>query len=305
MERSSKVRWTFLLGVLVSLLAPVARWGIAPLLGQLPADYAEETAYAATSRFRPTLDAPWEEHALIARRVDQTLLASAQRLLVQGDLHWTSLTGEILFETSAVFGVDRGTRANLAGYGNVDRAGQFLFPAPTEAATYSYWDPMWVGTREAHFERRDTLEGVPVHVFRFLVRGLDETDGYLHLPDVPQRYRMHSDGEGTLWIEPTSGVVVDYEERGRSGFVEPASGTRVGDAYVWEARYTPATRSTKLAQATAERWRSLFVGTWLPIGLLLLGVVAMVGAGLGILRRRTRPQRAAAAAVAGEAGAEP
>ena len=75
------------------LLAAAQRFWIAPQLTQLPADYAEETSYAAKFRFRETSTGAWDRFDLMARRVDQTLVTSARHTIIQGDLHWTTQSG--------------------------------------------------------------------------------------------------------------------------------------------------------------------------------------------------------------------
>lgn len=46
------------------------------------------------------------------------------------------------------------------------------------------------------------MEGLTTCVFEYTAANIDDTGGYTFLPDVPERYRTLSDGQGTLWIEP-------------------------------------------------------------------------------------------------------
>lgn len=267
------------------LLAGVMRFWLAPQWARLPADYAEETSYQAQSRARETPAGKWESARLIGRRVDQTLVTSGDTAIVQGDLHWATESGQVLFESAGIYGVDRRTRRNLSGYGNVNRNGQFLFPVHLQRTTYRYWDPIYIGPRTATFERQDMVNGLPVYVFQFAARNLDETAGYTHLPDVPERYQAHTDGEGTLWIEPTSGIVVDYKERGVSYFFDAARRKRAGDFYFWSDHFTAQTKAAQLKSAIAARRRIRTLEIWLPVALLLGGLGCLV---MG-LRRSSGP----------------
>ncbi len=271
------------------LLAAAQHFWITPQLERLPADYAEETSFAAHSRFRETPTSPWVNSTLTARRVDQTLMASASHAIIQGDLHWTNDAGVVEYENTGVYGVDRYTRMNLPGYGDVVRTGPFLFPLHTQPTTYRYWDPLFIGGRVATYERASNVDGVPVYVFRFTASALDESAGYSQLPDVPQRYRVHTDGHGTMWIEPVSGIVVDYEEQGISYFVEPATGKRIAEFYLWNDRYTQQTRSAKVEQAVAARRWIMALEIWAPAALLLAGLAWLV-----VVLRAKAPQHATA-----------
>ena len=283
------------------LVAAIACWMLAalhyflfvPQLERIPDDYHNEASYNATSRSREGAAAEWRDSTLVARRVEQLLARSASHAIIQGDLHWTNTAGSVEYETSAIFGVDRYTRENLPGFGDTVRTGQFLFPLHTEATSYRYWDPQFIGQCVATYQKTDMLDGLEVHVFQFTAAHLDETAGYSHLPEVPERYHVLSDATGTLRIEPTSGVVVDYEEQGVSYLIEPGSRQRVADIYQWRDGYTGQTRIDKLAHARAERHKIRLLEIWIPSTLLLAGAAAFLAGARHLLPRR------AAAALAG------
>ncbi|MCJ7432457.1 MAG: DUF3068 domain-containing protein [Anaerolineales bacterium] len=265
--------WNHLLiGLGLVALAGLLHFTLDTLLTPLPADYASETQYATEDEFRDSPTGEWQSSNLIIRRVDQTLSVSGGVSIIQGDLHVTSTSGEVIFESSGLYGVDRCTRQNLAGYGDIGRTGQFLFPLHLQRVTYEYWDPMFIGSRTATFDHAENLDGLEVYVFHFTGTGMDETAGYSALPDVPDRYDAHTDGQGRLWIEPVLGIVVDYEEQGISYFVDRASGERMADFHEWSDRYTPETQAAQLALARAARTKHLALELWLPGGLLLAGL---------------------------------
>lgn len=276
--------WPLLWPALVlAALAGLLRFWLAPLLTRLPADFTNETRYAAVTRFRDSPTAEWSPSPLIARRMDQTLTTSGNISIIQGDVHWTTEDGTPTYETTTLYGVERRTRMNLPGYGDTDRTGQFLFPQHVQQTTYEFWDPYYLGPRTAAFRRVEKVEGLAVYVFDYIAANIDDTGGYTFLPDVPERYRAISDGQGALWIEPVSGIVVDFEDEGVSYFVDVNTGQRVADLYHWSARYTPETRAAQLALARAERMRSLTLELWLPVGLLLAGLLWF---GINLWRRR-------------------
>lgn len=262
------------------VLAALVRFEIAPRLNELPAAYASETRYAAESRWRETPDGAWTPITVIARRVDQTIVATGATHIVQGDVHWTTESGQVLFESAGLYGVDRRTRLNVPGYGNIERTGQFLSPPGVARAAFLFWDPMFIGPRTATFDRVETLADLAVYVFRFSGTAMDETTGYGYLPGVPERYRTLTDGQGALWIEPVSGVLVDYEEAGDSFFVAVATGERVASFFQWRDRYTPETRTAQLALARTFRTRILALERWLPGGLAALGLIGLAVEGL-------------------------
>jgi hypothetical protein len=258
--------------------AALLRFWIAPLFELLPADYTNEALLVVEDRFRETPTGEWQASTLTARRVDRSISSTGETCLVEGALNVYFESGAVNFEYTSLYGVDRRSRANQPGYGTVERSGQYLFPAHVEQKTYPVWDPMFIGLRQATFDHIENIDGLPVYVFTFSGAGMDETAGYSFLPDVPERYRALTDGQGTLWIEPLSGMLVNYVDRGVSYFVDPASGARLpdGEFHLWRNAYTPETRAAQLALARAARLRILVLETWLPLALVGAGIILLM-----------------------------
>jgi len=280
-----------ILGALAFLgMAALLRFWIAPLLERLPANYAAEVELSEDNQFRDSPTGEWQASTLKARRVDQIITNSGQTAIIEGALHVYYASGEVNFEVTGLYGIDRRTRQNLAGYGDVNRTGQYLFPPHVKRIDYPIWDPMFVGLRQATFERTEKIDGLQVYVFSFSATGMDESAGYSYLPDVPENYLAHTDGEGTIWVEPLSGIVMDYEDSGVSYFVIPSTRVRLADFNQWEERYTPETRTTQIKLARAARLRILLLEVYLPAASLLAGLIWLVGVGTkhrGFLKRKS------------------
>jgi hypothetical protein len=268
------------------MVAALLRWWAAPAWETLPADHALELGYTSQLRSHQTTSSPVEVTQSIVRRRDQTLTSGNAHSIIQGDVHWLTTSGGLIFETLNTYGVDRRTRQNLAGYGNEERTGQYLFPPHVEKKAYRLWDPFYAGPGVVTFDRVEQFRDVAVYVFTFIVDGLDESVGYDALPEVPEKYRALTNGQGRFWIEPVSGVVVDHEDGGVSYFVEPNTGARLGEPIIqWSARFTPETVQAQLQRATTIRWRILALEVWLPCAFAAAGLLT---AGL-CFRRESHP----------------
>ena len=263
------------------LAAAVIRFWLAPLAARLTANYTSETHYLQVNQFRDSPDGEWQSSELTVRRIDQALAVKDQAIMIQGDLHIYYDNGALNFETSGLYGVDRRSRENLPGYGNEKRAGQYLFPAPAAKTKYTLRDPFYIGPQTITFDHTEKVDGLSVYVFTLSVVELNETDGYGYLPIVPEQYLAHTNARGTIWVEPLSGVVVNYEDEGTSTFVDPASGEQIADFNKWTNVFTPATRTAQTALVRSACLRILALETWLPGGLLLAGLGWL---GMGYLR---------------------
>ena len=259
------------IGLAVLALAAVVRFWISPLSERLPADYTNTTILSEEDDFRNSPTGAWETSTLNTTRVDQTVTTSGQAAIIEGSLHVYYTSGAVNFEVSGLYGVDRRTRMNITGYGDVNRTGQYLFPPHVQPHQYTIWDPLFVGLRQATFMRADKMDGISVYVFSFKSSGMDETSGYSYLADVPEHYLAHTNGDGTIWVEPLSGIVVDYMDSGISYFFDPATSTRLADFNKWNERFTPQTRAIQIKLARTIRLRILAMEIWLPAAMLLVG----------------------------------
>jgi hypothetical protein len=257
--------------MVLALAAVFLRFWAAPEQEKLPTDHANTTQYLEVSSFRDSPDGEWATSDLIATRIDSAITQNGDAVILQAALQIYSVDGELNFENSALYGVDRTSRVNVSGLGNTARAGQF-YPAPhLKPQPFTLWDAMFIGPREVIYDHAETINGLQVYVFNFKAAGLDESNGYSYLPLVPEVYQAQTDGQGTLWIEPVSGVVVDYQDEGVSYFVDPQTGKRVADFNKWSEYYSPETKASQFQIALMERQRILALEFWLPAVLLVIG----------------------------------
>ncbi|RWE00912.1 porin PorA family protein [Mesorhizobium sp.] len=268
--------------------AAIVRLSLGPALERLPADYTGSVILESDSRFRQTPDTTFSAFHQQGRRIDQVLSATGDVAIVQSHIDWTTDTGQVNYQTTGLYGVDRKTRQNVAGYGDLSRSGQFMFPPQLRGVADEVWDPYYGGPRHLAFDRNEMVDGLALAVYRFTIADLDETKTYDYLPDVPERFGVGTDGEGFLWVEPVSGTLVDMTDNGHSFFVDPATGKSTGDFSVWQARYSAQSKADLFSAATSIRLRILAAKIWLPAALLALALV-WLGIGLLWLRRSAPP----------------
>ncbi|MGX5800320.1 porin PorA family protein [Bradyrhizobium sp. Arg314] len=287
-RRSIRFLWILTPPALLIITAAIIRLSLGPALERLPADYTASVTLESDSRFRQTPDATFTAFHQKGRRVDQVLNTNGDVAVVQSHVDWTTDTGEVNYQTTGLYGVDRRTRQNVAGYGDVSRSGQFMFPPRLKGLGDRIWDPYYGGPRHLVFDRNEVVDGLVLAVYRFTIAGLDETKTYGFLPDVPARFQAHTDGEGSLWIEPISGTLVDMTDNGHSFFVDPATGKSVGDFSIWHASYSAQSKADLFGVAASSRQRILAAQIWVPVALLALAL-GWLGVGLLRLRNSARP----------------
>jgi hypothetical protein len=150
------------------------------------------------------------------------------------------------------------------------------FPFDVQKKTYDVFDGNAAASSPARYVGPDTIQGLKVYKF---AQSVPQTMIKTELADVQYS------NERTIWVEPTSGVIVNIEEHpktvlpGAAGSpdVTVLAGTFSGDKQ---------TVADGVARAKKADSQILLVRTVLPLALLVLGAAA-IAAGALLARRST------------------
>ncbi len=304
-----------ILGILLVGAAPVLRLGVTPLLAQSPATpgtTAFTSAGTVTSLFDVSAaqDQPEQVPVNVTRTVTTTgdQEASEQEQTAGSNVAVTdtveqTLTadGRLVDQTQARLAADRRTQAlvdccgarvsgttfSMAGAGSPLRLPWF-----TPQATYPYLDTTLMAPVEMAYLGHDTVDGADTLKFQ-------QATGPTELGTVPVPGELIGE-EGTvrlaraysvnrsLWVDPTTGIIVRSSERVRQTLRDD-SGRDVVTLLSMTLGSTPETEAAQLRAARAEGRPVLWAHTYGPLLCLALGVLLLVAVVVGaVLRMRER-----------------
>ncbi len=255
----------------------------------------------------------------------QTLEVDGGKALVSDTAVLLSPAGPIQ-SSEDIYTIDRKTMEHIANFTTdarvTDRQGLVVgFPIGTEAADYVGWNGDSLETNTLSFVREEEHEGLDTYVFaaasgpdlirdpvllasfpaalpKAVIEGLvpalglpDELTGQLgqllpSLPDpVPLAYTYSY--ETNYWVEPQSGVLVDYNKMESRQVGLNLGEQTVPLTEVMHLEYAQTAASVADAVADAEDAKGLlfWLGTVLPYGLVALGVVVGLGSLLALRRK--------------------
>jgi hypothetical protein len=183
--------------------------------------------------------------------------------------------------------------------GNISYTGQlYLFPFGTQKQTYQYFDGTLHKSLPMTYQGQEKVAGLQTYRFQQTVpqQNLDVDPqtmaGLLgFLAPKAKSGTMTYEASRTLWVEPTTGAIVAYTDREHRQLV-PDGGQPI-DILNATFQYDKATGDTIVDQARTGHTQLLAFGRYLPIGLLVAGLVAIV-AGVMVTRRAEAPGRHAA-----------
>jgi hypothetical protein len=253
----------------------------------------------------------------IDRRV-QTLEVDGEKALVSDSAVMSGPAGPIQ-QAEDIYSIDRKTMLHIANFTDdarvIDREGLVVgFPIGTESSEYVGWNGDTLETNPLSFVREEEHEGLDTYFFtaasgpdpikdpgllasfpaalpKAVVESLapalglpDELMAQLSqvlpmLPDpIPLAYTYSY--ETKYWVEPDSGVLIDYDKMESRSVALNLGDQPVPLTEVMHLEYVQTADSVADAVADAEdvKGQLLWLGTVLPYGLIVLGAIfALLG----------------------------
>ncbi len=174
------------------------------------------------------------------------------------------------------------------------------FPFDTKKRSYQFWDGPANTATPARYTGEETIQGVKVYRFeqRIEPRTLRTQEVPGSLAGQPDADSVTTDvvysNHKTLWVEPATGIIVKAQQD-VSQVLETPAGEPVLTLLDAVLTYDDATVKTNAEDASSGAGRLRLLGTIVPVGGILLGLV-LTSIGLYLLRapqgrRLRRPER--------------
>jgi DUF3068 family protein len=184
----------------------------------------------------------------------------------------------------------------LNGDNRVRHSGlSYTFPFGVEQRDYELFDTTAQRAFPARFVGEEQIEGTAVYRFEQTV-----PETVTERREVPAQLAGGVEGTGdvaveriytnvrTVWVEPTSGVIVNGQEQQRQFFRTP-DGTEGVTLIEGTLRFDEETVANGLARARDAGARITLIGTTLPVALGAAGLLALVGGALLVRSGRRSP----------------
>jgi hypothetical protein len=265
-------------GLVLVVFSLVWLLAIFPVMSKMPTDYEREYKFEG---FIMQLNSETMSLDEIPTDVDRILTATGTEddvLLLQQDINiYHAQAGTLLSSTSDIYGLDRTTRENVPGYGDMDRSGNFTLPAGVEKETYSFWSSSAMTALPANFVSEETYHGITVYNFKIDVSDLPA--GTMEGTGAPRTMDVLTE----IKAEPVSGIpVYTSTTTTLKAQLMPGDPTTI---YVNSMAFTSETIDEMVDLAKDTRtlilWAT-FYGFWIVIGmgaaLVIAGVVMAVRA---------------------------
>jgi len=258
-------------GIIIVALALIWLLAIFPIMAKMPADYEQMYTFEGYIMQLNQDTMSLDETPTSIERFLEATDTQDNVVLIKQDIDFYVAGTDIRIDdvcTSELLGVDRSTRENVSGYGDMDRVGQFTFPAGVEKESYDFWSASAMSALPAQYIGEEQFAGITVYNFKIEVQdvnyGTDEATG------VPRTMDLLTE----IKVEPISGIPVDTTT---TTTIKMNLGQGPMPVYINSMSFTDDTISEMVDTASSARNMILLAtvyGFWIVIG---LGAVLTVG----------------------------
>jgi hypothetical protein len=253
-----------ILGLILIAFALIWLLVIFPVMAKIPTDYEEEYMFEGSIMQLNQETMSLDETPTSIERLLNATGTEDDVLLLQQDINFYHAEFDVLLEdvcSSELLGVDRSTRENVPGYGDMDRSGQFTFPSGVEKEGYNFWSSSVMSPLPAQYISEEQFEGLTVYNFKIDVQGIDI--GIDEATGLPRTMDVLTE----LKVEPISGIPVDTTT---TTTVNMDMGQGPMPVYINSMSFTDDTVADMVDTASSARslilWATVY-GFWIVIGL--------------------------------------
>lgn len=267
-----------ILGIIALVLIPLWLFLAVPELEKVSANHEFSSQLAHTENNRFEINGDWTRTNELKAIWDEKLTGDA----LETNFEVKDENGELVYGIKHNFLIDRKTRHNLAGGDDKEGKEHSLFHLHAEKQEYDYWPGGFGQSSLFKFAGIESIYGMEVYHFLAENQISDDTAGYEFLELVPEKYKVLSIYSIETRIEPVSGKIIDYSDKGTSYYAD-SSGNKVQDISEWGNRFDYETVKKQAEIAKSEKLKIQVYEWVVPI---LLGLIGLVFLGLARVRKK-------------------
>ncbi len=273
------IKLPFVLAFLLFIFIPCWIFLIAPWLISIPSDFEYKADVMSTDNFYD--DAIGEFSGEVASSTYFTYKVDSMKdgkLLIKNVFDVSKPDGEPIFSVERLYGINPSTGKHILGFGDHDREGYLFAPRmkgvlkqATDKAEFTYWHVNYDSPALMKFKAEEDIFGLKVYRYESNYMA-DQTANLAHLPDVGVTRGVNLDINLQLWIEPTTGKMVKYEDSTQAFYYDLATGRRLHPWNKFANRFRDESVVSQVRIIEDGRQRLVFWGTITPFFFATVGV---------------------------------
>jgi hypothetical protein len=270
------------IGIILIVFIPIWIFLIVPQLEKLPGDYENTINYKRTSNTNHQIGGEWIGEQLVKGvTTEKTIEINGNVQIIEGKYIAQGLNNEVIWEVSNKYGINRKNRETVSGYGQYSKNSYYHFPTKLKKQSYVIWFSQYLYPVELKFKNIDNVKGLEAYHFEANNFIFDDSQGFEWLDLVPEEYKTLADGTVNVWVEPITGIILDYKGGGVAYYADKQTDEKVQDMQTWSNEYTEDTIANQVRLAQNEKQRIYLIEWIVPILLALVGIALIFASFVG------------------------
>src|SRR5688572_15802573 len=178
------------------------------------------------------------------------------------------LTIRNIFNVERLYGIDQRTGKHVQGYGDKDRDG-YLFAPKDAGKEFTYWHINYDTPAHMKLVGQEVIEGLHVNRYECNYHA-DQTKNLTFLPGVPENRGIDLDINLQLWLEPTTGFLVKYEDNTTAWYYDMHTKKRLHPWNRFHNTFEETSISRQVQTALLARETILWRNRYLPLSNFLV-----------------------------------
>lgn len=182
-------------------------------------------------------------------------------------------SGEDIFKVERLYGIDPVTGKHLAGYGDKNRDG-YLFAPKNPGREFIYWHINYDMPAKMKFRGKEKIEGLLVYRYECDYKA-DQTENLTFLPGVTKDRGVELDINLQLWVEPTTGYLINYKDKATAWYYDLKTKNRVRPWNSFHNEFEETSISKQVQIVLLEKERSVWQNRYLPLSNFVLILIVL------------------------------
>lgn len=273
-------------GALV-LLAGIWAAFIAPQLTSLGNNFSYSSNILSLDNFYNEEKGEYEgEIRSVTEFSYRTIGVEGQVGVIENSFIARKTSGEEIFSTSRLYGVDLRTKEHVPKYGDKDREGYLFAPEfVSKEKDFTYWHVNYDAPARMKFAEETTLFGLGVYRFDSVYEGVsvDQTENLKHLPGVGETRGVILEPTLSIWVEPVTGYLVKYKDKATAYYYDLETGEKLNPWNTFSNTVSQESVQEHVELAKDLKRKEFFYTIAVPVAIIIAAAVAASASLIGII----------------------
>ncbi|HLF51543.1 CHASE domain-containing protein [Flavobacterium sp.] len=182
-------------------------------------------------------------------------------------------SGNPIFSVERFYGIDQITGKHVYGFGSKNRDG-YLFAPENAGNEFTYWHINYDAPAHMKLRGKEKIEGLIVYRYECDYKA-DQTSNLKILPGVPEDRGVEMDINLKLWIEPTTGYLIKYEDRTTGWFYDMKTKKRIHPWNRFHNQFEETSISNQVQVAMLAKDFKNWQNWYFPLSILFLILIIL------------------------------